>query len=212
MLVSTERTTEKQTRLKRGGVIALSVLWLAGVTAGFTALAVYKSTASEVSSDAPDRFPADSIITRAEGSPTLLMFIHPRCACSRASLAELSKLLQELHGSVFASIVVRSDAPVGATPETTDITSTASAVSGATVLADHGGSEAARFGATSSGHTVVYDRDGRLIFSGGLTNSRGHEGESLGKAHLLSALKTKAEGARAAAVYGCKLEDGEPTP
>jgi hypothetical protein len=139
------------------------------------------------------------------------MFIHPRCACSRASLAELGKLLQELHGSVSARIVVRSDVPVGAKPEATDITRSALAISDATVLWDHSAMEAVRFGAASSGHTVVYGRDGRLLFSGGLTNSRGHEGASLGKAHLLSALHAPGIGARAAAVYGCKI-DGEPSP
>lgn len=194
---------------RRAGLIALSIVWLAGVASSFSALAIYKSTPSEVATDAPRRFPEASAIARSSSLPTLLMFVHPRCACSRASLAELSKLLKELRGRVSARIVVQTDTPQGAALEATDITRAAQAISAASVVLDPAAREAARFGAMSSGQTLLYDRDGRLLFSGGLTNSRGHEGASLGKAHLLSALEAQDMAPRTAAVFGCKLEDGE---
>jgi hypothetical protein len=75
------------------------------------------------------------------------------------------------------------------------------------VIEDEGGDEARRFGVVASGHLLVYSADGRRLFSGGITSSRGHEGDSDGKSMVLDLLKGN-EKEMSAAVYGCSLFEG----
>ena len=45
---------------------------------------------------------------------------------------------------------------------------------------DPGGAEARRFGVATSGHVLLYDTRGDLIFSGGITPGRGEQGDNAG--------------------------------
>jgi hypothetical protein len=63
-----------------------------------------------------------------------------------------------------------------------------------------------RFGALTSGHTVVYDPSGRLLFSGGITSARGHAGENMGSELILAQLARKTN-PQTHAVFGCPLAD-----
>jgi hypothetical protein len=73
------------------------------------------------------------------------------------------------------------------------------------VVWDEGGAEARRFGATTSGHAVLYSPDGRLLFRGGLTGARGHAGDNAN----LDALAAVLDGAPSphinVPVFGCPL-------
>jgi hypothetical protein len=62
----------------------------------------------------------------------------------------------------------------------------AATMPGASVFFDQGGEETARFGARVSGQTLLYDPEGRLGFSGGITAASGHEGDSYGAAALVA--------------------------
>ena len=70
------------------------------------------------------------------------------------------------------------------------------------------GAEARRFGAFTSGTTLVYDGQGREIFRGGITDRRGGERDNPGVQWFTRVL---AGGGRAAApmvsapVFGCPL-------
>jgi hypothetical protein len=59
---------------------------------------------------------------------------------------------------------------------------------------DPEGREAGFFGATTSGHAFLYDAQGTLQFSGGLTSSRGAQGDSAGKDSLSSFIAQKSCG------------------
>jgi len=72
------------------------------------------------------------------------------------------------------------------------------------VLRDEDGAEAARFGAATSGTVALY-RDGKLLFNGGITPARGHEGDSFGKERLVSLLTTGKADRNDAPVFGCSL-------
>ena len=52
------------------------------------------------------------------------------------------------------------------------------------MLRDDDGAEARRFGAETSGQTLLYDARGALAFSGGITGARGHAGDNAGRASL----------------------------
>jgi hypothetical protein len=79
------------------------------------------------------------------------------------------------------------------------------------VYQDRGGAEARRFGVATSGHVLVYDVSGLLVFSGGITAARGHGGDNSGRASVFDRIKN-AEGSRSGnPVFGCPLATTTPT-
>jgi hypothetical protein len=167
--------------------LALVLVWFSCVASTFTALALYKAAPSDFGAT-PRSFPSGSLLRRAHDRPTLIMFVHPRCACSRASLTELGRLLASARVAPEVLVMVRSETDDEGKLSQLPLVAQARALPGVRVAFDHRGLEAERFGAQTSGHTVLYAADGQLRYAGGLTNSRGHEGPSLGQTYLASAL------------------------
>jgi hypothetical protein len=81
----------------------------------------------------------------------------------------------------------------------------AAAIPGVTVHSDDGGVETRRFHAETSGYTVLYDPRGNLLFQGGITSSRGHEGDNAGRTALESLVQGKVFSQVRTSVYGCSL-------
>jgi hypothetical protein len=72
-------------------------------------------------------------------------------------------------------------------------------------FADLDGTLAREFKATTSGEVFVYSPNGLMLFHGGLTPSRGHEGDSVGTRSLEEIAHTGHSEVREAAVFGCTL-------
>jgi hypothetical protein len=178
----------------------------------------YQMTATAATTTAPAQWPAHARIVRATDRPTLVMALHPDCPCSRASVNELSVLLARAHQRPAVQVIVcRPDgAPAGW--DDSDLVRSARAIPGATVSTDDGGADAAAFGATTSGQVVLFDAQGRVLFTGGITDGRGHEGDNPGLDAALAALgEPNASSAvagppamRATPVYGCPLMNDRP--
>jgi hypothetical protein len=101
------------------------------------------------------------------------MVVHPHCPCTRASLAELSSILNAQPRRASAYVLFVRPPGVGPGWERTDLWRQAAAIRGVRPIHDDWGGEAARFGAATSGQTMLYDREGVLRFSGGITAARG---------------------------------------
>src|SRR5262249_13703592 len=82
----------------------LGVLWLGGVAAGLAWLAGYANRPG-ASGRAPETWPAESRVERAADRPTLLLFLHPRCSCSQATLAEFAELLARASAPLTAHVL-----------------------------------------------------------------------------------------------------------
>src|SRR5688572_8091277 len=80
------------------------VLWIGVVIVGELILLRY-ANAPGLQARAPSAWPQASQISRISGQPTLLMFAHPFCPCSRASLSELSKILTQAQNKTQAVIL-----------------------------------------------------------------------------------------------------------
>lgn len=89
--------------------------------------------------------------------------------------------------------------------EQTGLWRQAAALPDVTVLRDDGGVEARRFGVETSGQAMLYDERGTLIYSGGITGSRGHAGENAGELALVALLTRGHAERRTASVFGCSL-------
>lgn len=187
--------------------VAAITVWLAAIAAGFTTLFVYSVTPGAVAGP-PARWPSASILERKPSRWTLLMFVHPRCVCSRASLEELSVILRQTAEPLRTQIVFLRPGGLPAEWSRTAVWQDASALPHASVLVDEDGKESARFGATTSGFTLLYAPDGKLQFSGGITERRGQVGDNAGRFTILSILNARHGGGETTPVFGCPLRDG----
>jgi len=188
------------------------VFWLLAIGAGFKVLLSYSNTAG-ASAHAPVEWPAASEVRPSGDIPTLVMIAHPRCPCTRASINELSILMSRCQGKVAAAVLFIRPEGLPADWEQTDLLRGAAAIPGVTVLADPGGVEAARFGAETSGQVVLYDHKGRLIFEGGITAARGHEGDNDGRSAIVSLLDSGGAYRSMTPVFGCPINnDGSKCP
>jgi hypothetical protein len=153
----------------------------------------------------PNKWPDDSQIKRSSGLPTLVIFIHPHCPCSRATIGELAILMAHAQGLVNAKAIFIKPDGFGGAWEKTDLWSSATNIPGVSVTTDEKGVEAQRFGSKTSGQVALYSAEGQLLFSGGITASRGHSGDNDGRTAILSFLATGKAAKAETPVFGCPL-------
>ena len=178
--------------------------WVIAVAFGLRVLLNYDSTPGRVGA-VSQSWQSASAIQRTNDRPTLVMFAHPHCPCTRASVGELAEIMAHVQGRVSANVLfVR---PKGAADDwdETDLRRSAAAIPGVRVSTDVDGLEARRFGAETSGHTLLFDRDGHLVFSGGITQSRGHAGGNAGESAIVSLVNNHRPARSKTFVFGCSL-------
>jgi len=182
----------------------LGIAWIGVIGFGVRALLSYESAPGRVGV-LPRTWPAESAIQRADDRPTLIMLAHPRCPCTRASIGELAQIMSQVQGKVVAYVLFVKPSESGADWEDTGLRRSAERIPGVKVLSDVDGVEARRFGAETSGHTVLFDADGRLLFSGGITESRGHAGDNAGENAIVSLVNNHTSERAETFVFGCSL-------
>jgi hypothetical protein len=191
------------------GVVKVTVLgscWLVAVGLGLWTLLDYQTTAGAVSA-LSQAWPAGTAVPLDPEKPTLVMFVHPLCPCSRASLHELQVLVT--HGGQQVRSIVVFCKPKGLSSDWTnsDLWKTARSTPGVTCFADADGRETNLFHAQVSGEAMLYESSGRLLFHGGLTVSRGHEGDNPGRLAIEALLAGNSPILRETPVFGCRLQD-----
>ena len=193
-----------------GKHLVLSGVWLALVCLTWFSLLIYERTPGAHAA-AAHTWPLRASLMRNAAGPSLVMFAHPACPCTRASLTELGEiLLRSDCRRVQTYVVFFADESQGQKWLATDLVNFAKTMPGVKVIADVGGVETKLFGATTSGDLKVYDRSGTLCYSGGITAERGHEGDSNGKSVVLRLLNKQsllAVGGHPGAnpVFGCPI-------
>jgi hypothetical protein len=196
--------------IRRPVLVCVAAAWFGACALGLAAMARYANRPG-TPANAPSSWPAASRLSLDRSRPTLVMLTHPLCSCSRASLAELSELVARAPEAASLYIVFMK-VPVDADSEDASLWRSATAIPGAKVLRDDG-DESERFGAETSGQTLLYGPDGRLLFSGGMTVARGHEGDNAGLQAVLTILDGHRPATTEAPVFGCPLHDSpEDTP
>lgn len=193
-------------RLKNGKLILLSawVSWALITAIGVGVLWNYENVPG-ASATPPSGWPAGSGIRASVDRATLVMLAHPHCPCTRASVGELARLMAQAHGRLTAYVLFLKPAGSPDDWEKSDLWQSAAAIPGVHVVLDDKGAEARRFHAITSGQTVLYDQQGRLLFSGGITRSRGHFGDNEGRSAIVSLLNAGEADRAETAVFGCPL-------
>ena len=184
---------------------ALVMLWLACALGGLFLVWAYDNGPG-VPASAGSGFPANTSLERATDRPTLVLLAHPQCTCTRATLGELAEALARAQSLPKTYVVFLKPSSMPDGWEQTDLWKTAAALPNATVVRDDDGREAERFGAATSGQTMLYDARGSLLFSGGITGARAHAGDNAGRSAIV-ALLNRQPGPYAATtnVFGCSL-------
>jgi hypothetical protein len=207
-----DKPSPSKTALSRGILgrvllIACGLLWASGIFFGAKTMLNYET--APASPGTPSVWwPLHTAIPRPQDQFTLVMFAHPDCPCTRASLAELEIVKASLPGFLRDSFVVFSKpGSTAAEALASELWKKAASIPGVTVLWDGHAVETERFGARVSGQTLLYDREGRLVFSGGLTSVRGHQGDNLGVDAVIRRVKGDSTAPAQFPVFGCSLHD-----
>lgn len=201
----------------RTAITAVVVAWALACSAGFLVLLNYKAEPGDPGVWT-EGWPAASRLKLDPVRPTLVLFAHPRCPCLRATLEELARILARCPDRAAVSAIFSRPVGLPVGWEQTDLWRTAVALPGVEVSCDEGGAEAGRFGVLTSGQILLYAPNGRLLFRGGITSSRGHAGDSEASRALLAFLLGEATERVETPVFGCPLafpcpacaEKGEP--
>lgn len=177
-----------------------TVMWLfVPIVAGFLGLGVYerspgeRGVAARVSPDLETR--------------SLYVFVHPGCPCTRASIEQLDRILTQVRGveaEVSLFFFRPKDARHGFAGAA--IEERVRSIPGVRIIDDPDGAMARRFGIRTSGHALLIESDGEVLFDGGLTGSRGHAGDNESSAMLRDLLLQRREaneGVRP--VFGCAI-------
>jgi hypothetical protein len=187
-------------------MLAAIAAWIA-VVAGGTIQMIRYSNAPGVVGPAPVVWPARSQMPTDVARPTLVMFVHPHCPCSRASIGELERLVASVSGKVSVRIAFLKPADTAVDWEKTDLWKKASGIPGVSVYTDNDGAEARLFRAETSGQTLLYDSSGKLLFQGGITAARGHAGDNPGCMALEQIVLHGQSQGDQTPVFGCGLFD-----
>lgn len=195
-------------KLRTWHIVLFAGLWITAVAYGQRVLLNYDFAAA-AAGNPPLQWPAASPVSRASGLPTIVLFAHPHCPCTRASIEELAILMARLHNRATAAAIFVHPHQFSEAWEKTDLWDSAARIPGVSVISDTDGVEAARFGAVASGQALLYSADGKLLFHGGIVPYRGHAGDNPGRSAIVSLVSTGSSSITQTSVYGCSLHDPE---
>jgi hypothetical protein len=201
-------TTPTQKRFAPWLAVLFAIMWLIVAALGQRAILKYDYAAAAPGTP-PEKWPITTKIPRTPGHSSIVIVAHPHCPCTRATVEELARLMAVLHNRVTATVVFIRPPGFSEDWEKTDLWHDAARIPGVSVLSDANGVEASLFGAQASGQTMLYDTAGNLRFSGGITPSRGHAGDSPGRSSILSIVNTGNSDRSNTSVYGCSLQNPE---
>lgn len=187
--------------------IVLLGLWLSGCAICIGVLMVYSNTPGQQGEVAQILAP-DSEIQLDTQRPTLVMYAHPHCPCTEASVEELTRLQARLKGKFLTCVVfyVPEDGINEESWREDGMWDDVQRLTDTVVLADPGGKLAKQAGAEISGTVGLYAPDRRLLYFGGITPARGHAGDNVGTFAIQDYFNELAFDGRGAA-YGCQIAD-----
>lgn len=188
---------------------AALIVWGTAMIASFIWLCAYSNTAGAIEA-APERLDTvakfDDLVEQE--SKLLFLFVHPRCPCTWATARQLDRIVRG--HSTPCRILTYAFYPTDQSAEElevwrqTRLLAFLATIPNTEIVDDVGGAEALRNGAFTSGTVLFYD-DGILKFQGGITSTRGHEGDAIGSDAIANLLANQKPARSDAPVFGCPL-------
>lgn len=184
--------------------VGLTVVWL-GVSGYYWNLLFAHTYRSAAVGAAVSTWPNDTPLPREAADLQVVLFAHPLCPCTRATLAELGEALARLPTKPAVSAVFVTAGLSPAAVAKSDTLASARRIPSVHIEIDGSGGLARQFGATISGEVLVFDRQGTRLYRGGLTAGRGHRGGSAALTLFEQILSGSAYQAVETPVFGCRL-------
>jgi len=182
----------------------LTITWGVAVVCGVSLLTAHNSTPG-VDQFSPAAWPNDVAIACTKGAPTFIVFIHPQCPCTSATMSELARLDADVDAELHPIFVLVCPKRFQSQWATSSLAKRCESIPDGRVIIDSDREMAKRFYATTSGYCLLYSASGRLLFQGGITTGRGHEGESLGRVALRQIFSGRPTSIDRMPVFGCEL-------
>ena len=184
------------------------LLWVVSIGLGLYFLMNYETTPGKPATP-PMKFPKDTKLKLSSDKDTLVMFVHPQCPCTKASLDQLAQISHKDNLQIKLVFFQPSVKPDGWSEkwQLDDWINRPNVE----ITKDIDGVQASIFDAKTSGQTYLFDSKGRLFFNGGITAARGVAGDNIGFDNLKLALArnktTEANDTnlKKSLVFGCNL-------
>jgi hypothetical protein len=187
-------------------VFPLVGVWAIAIGVGGFSLLRYANTPGRLAAPPAD-WPANVPLRQTQGKQTLVLFLHPECPCSAATVGELARIMVWKQSiEAFALFLAPGNAPEWRASALYDNTRR---IPGVRIVSDPEGWIGRRFGARTSGQALLYDQCGKLQFNGGITISRGHNGDNDGVDSIVALVRGVKPKARTTPVFGCALYGDE---
>ena len=186
------------------GQFVIPGLWLIATVAGISCLHKYSGTPAP-SGPSKGQWPSGSKMLPGANISTFILFLHPHCPCSGASLASMIDIIDKFPlAAKYHAVFVRPKG-VAATWEKSDLYLKCMGIKAIETSIDDGGEEAKKFGALASGQTYIYSPQQKLTFSGGITPGRGEEGSGPERKMVEQALMQSTTSTNYSPTFGCSL-------
>jgi len=185
-------------------IILAILVWASLIFVGARVLLTYEFTPG--TEDQPlHTWPATAKLSQPDSPYTLLVVIHPLCSCSRASIGELSKIMARFPDTLRAEVLFVTPKHAGSEWSENEHWLAATAIPGVHAIHDIDGKTASAFHVQTSGYTLLYDRSGKLLFSGGITSARGHSGDNAGSQAIIDIVSGGTPSTQTTHAFGCHV-------
>jgi hypothetical protein len=184
---------------EKAAVPALIVGWAGLLAAGFGILMRYESAAAPAGSTGE----INATFNGRKGL-SIVVGLHPHCPCSKATVAELNKILGRAPNR--AEFVVYAFKPKDE-PDNWIESSTIETLKklGGRIEVDEDGAKARELGLKTSGQVQLFSASGELLYNGGITAGRGHQGDNAGAKTMVDLLQKGGSDRKSAPVFGCPI-------
>lgn len=180
-------------------------VWGTAVLASVVVLWAYDKRPGSDISRTCSAWPANELIECDSDRPTAILFAHPKCPCTRSSLRQFADLVRGADASVLVVFYLPRNGDE--TWRQTENIELVASIPEAKLVWDIDGATALQFDATVSGQCFVFGPQESCLFAGGITVSRGHDGDNQGAAAFAACLTSTPNTTQVYPCYGCALFD-----
>lgn len=192
---------------RKSRLVIACIAWGLLLVGGLGILYRY-STTNGPSADPPTC--AEAAIPYSPVRHTLVMAVHPKCPCSRASFSELRRIQERCGNELDTRLYFFRPSTEPLSWTQTELWQAAQTMPNTSVIDDPDGKVASRLGTLTSGAVVLYDTSGKPMFHGGITSARGHEGDNAGADSVIAVVNGFRPLRASTPAYGCEIVDAAP--
>ncbi len=184
--------------MRRFATVFAVLLWVLCLSYGFDRAMRWESTPG-ASGNAPTHIDLD----RKDSRWLLVMVAHTECPCTKASLANLQRILAQYPNQITCRILFCGPQAYAHSPAKN--ISLAESIEGVSLEFISEQQAANQYGAATSGQVYLYSPERKLMYSGGITLGRNAEGDCAGVSAVGSLIETGG-GDSSLPVFGCALQ------